>query len=429
MAKTLGGTADDIPYRVIQTSDGGYAIAGWTESSNGDVTGYQGNKDCWVVKLNSTGGIVWQKSLGGTSEEEFRYIIETADGGLACVGWSLSNDGDVSGLHGFRDTWLVKLSSGGVIQWQKMLGGLNDERGYTVVQTTDLGYMVSSVSSSTSGDVTANNGLLDYWIAKTDNLGNIQWQKNYGGSGIESNRGTIQTSDGGYLINGYTESSNIDITNFQGVQDVWLVKTDNLGVIQWQKTFGGNATDRSGFVTQTADGGYLFSGNTNSTTGDVSFFQGGASDYWLVKISSTGTIEWEKTMGGTGGDFGGSVVLLNNGYLMMGSTDSNNGDVTGNKGSSDLWMVKLLNSCAPGSVTATLSGDASICSGGSTNLTINFTGAAPWFYTVDGGPSQTTFTSPVTIPVSPVTNTTYNVTSVSDNVCPTELLQGRQQFW
>ncbi len=160
--KSLGGSANDVPYRAVQTSDGGYAIAGWTESNDGDVTGYQANKDCWVVKLDATGVLQWQKALGGSAEEEFRYIIETNDGGLACIGWSYSNDGDVSGLHGSRDTWMVKFTSGGAISWQKMFGGLNDERGYTVEQTTDGGYILSSSSNSSSGDVAANNGMIDY---------------------------------------------------------------------------------------------------------------------------------------------------------------------------------------------------------------------------------------------------------------------------
>lgn len=422
--KALGGTADDIAYSVIQTADGGYAVAGWTESNDGDVTGYQGNKDCWVVKLDGTGTLVWQKSLGGPAEEEFRHIIQTADGGYACTGWSFSNSGDASGLNGFRDTWLVKLDATGAITWQQMLGGLNDERGYTVEQTADLGYIVSSLSNSSSGDVSANNGDLDYWLVKTDASGNIVWENNYGGSGEENNRGAVPTSDGGYIITGYTASSDIDVTGFNGVQDMWVVKVDNLGVIQWQNSLGGSLTDRGSFITQTADGGYIASGFTASSDGDVSTNQGGTGDYWIVKLTSTGTIDWEKTMGGSGFDAGGKVAIIPNGYMMMGGTDSNNGDVTNNNGSTDMWMVKLLNSCLPGSVTADISGDAALCTGGSTNLTLNFTGTAPFLFSINGGPVQSSFNASTSISVSPLVTTVYTITYIADNVCPTGTATG-----
>ncbi len=422
--KTLGGGADDIAYSVIQTTDGGYAIAGWTESSDGDVTGYQGNKDCWVVKLDAAGTLMWQKSLGGPAEEEFRHIIQTADGGYACTGWSFSNSGDASGLHGFRDTWLVKLDALGTISWQKMLGGLNDERGYTVEQTADLGYIVSSSSNSSSGDVSANYGDLDYWLVKTDALGIISWEKNYGGSGQENNRGAVQTADGGYIVTGYTASSNGDVTGFNGVEDIWVIKTDNLGAITWQNTLGGSLSDRGSHIAQTADGGYIASGYTASSDGDVSANQGGFGDYWIIKLTSTGTIDWEKTMGGSGFDAGGRVAIIPNGYMMMGGTDSNNGDVTGNHGSQDMWMVKLLNSCLPGSVTADISGDAALCTGGSTNLTINFTGTAPFLFSINGGPIQSSFTASTTVSVSPLITTVYTITYIADNVCPTGTATG-----
>lgn len=416
--KAIGGSADDIPYYIIQSSDGGYAIAGWTESNDGDVTGYQGNKDCWVVKLSSTGTIQWQNALGGSSEEEFRYITQTADGGFACSGWSYSNDGDVSGRNGIRDGWLVKLDSNGNLVWQKMLGGSGDENGYTVEQTTDGGYIFSAVSNSSSGGVASNNGLFDYWLAKTDSVGNVQWENNYGGSLQEQMRGAIQTSDGGYIMTGYTQSNNFDVTGFQGINDIYVVKVDNLGVIEWTKTYGGTQTDRGSKVRQTPDGGYILSGYTNSSDGNVTGYQGGFGDCWLVKIDNLGTIQWQKTFGGTDDEQGGDVILIPNGYLFVGNASSNDGDVSSNYGDADMWAVKLLFNCAPGSTTATISGDANICQGNSTNLTLNFTGTAPFFYSLNGGAIQNSLTATATVSVNPAVTTTYTITSNSDEVCP-----------
>ncbi|MBL0073566.1 MAG: T9SS type A sorting domain-containing protein [Bacteroidetes bacterium] len=422
--KSIGGSNDDVPYNIIQTSDGGYAIAGWTESSDGDVSGYQGNKDCWVVKLDNAGVIQWQKSLGGTSEEEFRYIIQTSDGGYACSGWSYSNDGDVSGRKGIRDGWLVKLDASGNLSWQRMLGGNGDENGYTVEQTTDGGYIFSAVSTSNSGGVAANYGLFDYWLAKTDASGNVIWEKNYGGSSIEQMRSCIQTSDGGYIMTGYTFSSDIDVTGFQGVSDIFVVKVTTLGAIEWTKTYGGSQTDRASRISQTTDGGYIIAGLSNSADGDVTGYQGGFGDSWMIKINNIGTIEWQKTLGGTGDEQGSKIIEIQNGYLFVGNSTSNDGDVDVNLGDIDIWFTKLLFNCAPGSITASISGNESICTGQSANLTIDFTGNAPFLYSINGGPVQSSNLSTTVVSVSPVANTTYNLTYYSDNLCPNGTTSG-----
>ena len=163
--KALGGSYEDYPYSVKQTADGGYIVAGGAASQNGDVSGNHGLADCWIVKLNNSGNIEWQKSLGGSGAEAASSIQQTSDGGYIIAGGSNSNDGDVSGYHGgIYDYWIVKLNSSGSIEWQKSLGGSGDEFAKSVEQTTDGGYIVAGQSNSDDGDVSGNHGDYDYWI-------------------------------------------------------------------------------------------------------------------------------------------------------------------------------------------------------------------------------------------------------------------------
>ena len=164
--KSLGGTNDENAYSIQQTADGGYIAAGYSKSSNGDVTGNHGFYDYWVVKLDGAGNIQWQKCLGGTSYDQAFSIQQTADGGYVVAGWSYSNDGDVTGNHGGDDYWVVKLDTAGIIQWQKSLGGTNDDYAQSIQQTADWGYVIAGGSGSNDGDVTGNHGGADYWIVK-----------------------------------------------------------------------------------------------------------------------------------------------------------------------------------------------------------------------------------------------------------------------
>lgn len=339
--KSLGGSNLDSAQSIQQTTDGGYIIAGISYSNDGDVTGNHGNVDYWIVKLNSQGNITWQKSLGGSGIDRAWSIQQTADGGYIVAGYSNSNDGGVTGNHGYFDYWVVKLDSAGSIVWEKSLGGTLYDVAHSIFQTSDGGYVVAGESYSNDGDVTGNHGSGDYWVVKLDHTGDIQWQKSLGGSDRDVAHSIRQTADGGYIVAGGSESNDGGVTGNQGDRDYWIVKLNNAGDIQWQKSLGGSGSDTAKSIQQTADGGYIVAGYSESNDGDVSGNHGGR-DYWIVKLNDTGDIQWQKSLGGSGDDWATSIQeTIDGGYIIAGESYSNDGDVTGNHGYSDYWVVKL----------------------------------------------------------------------------------------
>ena len=289
--KCLGGSSGDGAYSIQQTTDGGYIVAGYTSSNNGDVSGHHGStffSDYWVVKLDVSGNIQWQKCLGGGIDDFSYSIQQTADGGYVVAGYIFSIDGDISGNHGNDDFWVVKLDAAGNIQWQKCLGGSEYDYAFSIRQTTEGGFIVAGGSNSNDGDVSGNHGSDDFWIVKLDPVGNIQWQKCLGGSNLDYGASSIrQTTDGGYIVTGETYSNDGDVSGNHGTYDYWVVKLDASGNIQWQKCLGGGAWDKAYSIQQTTDGGYIVAGVTGSNDGDVSGNLGG-NDFWVVKLGANG---------------------------------------------------------------------------------------------------------------------------------------------
>ena len=288
--KCLGGSLGEDAFSIYQSVDGGYVLVGNTQSNDGDVSGNHGNvDDVWVVKLNSSGIIQWQKCLGGSAYDYATSIQQTTDGGYILTGYTQSNNGDVSGNHGsspFVDAWVVKLNSLGNLQWQKCLGGTSDDYGYSIIQTTDGGYILASITSSNDGDIIGNHGNEDIWAVKLSSLGNIQWQKCLGGTSGDGGYSIKQITDGGYVIAGQTFSNNGDVSGYHGYGDMWVLKLNSLGNIQWQNCLGGTITERALSFQETTDGGYILAGYTESNNGDVSGNHGN-SDAWVVKLSAT----------------------------------------------------------------------------------------------------------------------------------------------
>ena len=355
--RTIGGSGDEELRVSISTLDGGFLIAGPSKSNiSGDKSENNiGEDDYWIVKLSSTGNIEWDNTIGGNDLDRVESIIQDVDGGYVIGGWSGSNiSGDKNeNCRGFYDYWIVKLNSLGIIQWQKTIGGSNRDILNNIIQTNDGGYFLGGTSNSNISGEKSEDSIDfsdDYWVLKLDNSGNIEWQNTIGGNSEDMLESVLQTPDGGFLLAGHSRSGiSEDKTEInQGNYDYWIVKVNHLGNIEWQNTIGGDDGDILTNVTQSYDGGYLLVGESWSTmSGDKTENNYGDSDYWIIKIDETGSIEWQNTIGGneadgcldTYSDFDGS-------YWIVGFSSSNiSGDKTvPSNGSIDIWLLKLNNS-------------------------------------------------------------------------------------
>jgi len=329
--RCYGGSLMDGGQSIGLTTDGGFVAAGHTFSIDGDVDGQHGGADCWVIKVDSIGALQWQKALGGTSSEWADAIQQTTDGGYIIAGSTGSNNGDVSGNHGSSDGWVVKLDALGNMEWQQCLGSPGPEALADILQTNDGGYVATGSSSS------------DLWVVKLDAAGALQWQRSLGGTGDEIGYAIGQTADGGYITAGVSLSTDGAFScNHGSSYDGYVAKLDSAGELEWQNTcLGGSADDFINAITQTADGGYVLAGWTESIDGDISFNHG-SLDCWLVRLDPDGNLLWERTFGGSNNDALYSIALTDDGgYVIAGSSFSTDGDITENKGEGDLWVVKL----------------------------------------------------------------------------------------
>jgi predicted secreted protein len=305
-SKTFGGSDNDQAASVQQTTDGGYVIAGLTESFGA------GRWDVWLIKTDSSGTATWDKTFGGLVNEAASSVQQTSDGGYIIAGWTSS----------WPDVWLIKTDSSGNATWSKTFGGLVNDEATSVQQTSDGGYVIAGLTESFGA------GGWDVWLIKTDSSGNATWDKTFGGSNNDVATSVQQTSDGGYIIAGSTLSFGA------GGEDVWLIKTDSSGDETWDKTFGGSDNDHAASVQQTSDGGYIIAGSTLS-------FGAGGDNVWLIKTDSSGTATWYKTLGGSGTDFATSVRQTSDGgYIIAGLTSYG-------AGNGDVWLLRVAASAEP----------------------------------------------------------------------------------
>lgn len=348
--KCFGGRRADGANSIQQTADGGYIVAGQTESADGDLTGHRSiawPRDGWIMKLDGEGEIEWQKCLGSDSGfEDLNSIQQTIEGGYIVVGTSaimgrLDDEGNkiIEGRE--PDVLIIKLDSKGEIEWQKLLGDKSVDRGESIQQTVDEGYIMAGQISSRRTNIIGHHGGYDSWIIKFNKDGNIEWQRYLGGKGEEWAKSIQQTTDGGYIIAGETDSSDGDVTGHLGESDYWIVKLNKKGEIEWQRCLGGSDDEYAESIQQTTDGGYIVGGRTYSNDGNVTGNHGN-DDAWVVKLDKEGKIEWQKSLGGSNSDQVQSIrQTTDGGYIVGANTKSNDGDVIGNHGNVDFWIVKL----------------------------------------------------------------------------------------
>jgi hypothetical protein len=351
--KTYGGTGYDQLFTMQQTREGGYLLGGDSNSGiGGDKTQpLRGQRDYWIVMLDTHGQKLWDQTFGGAALDHLYAAQQTSDGGYLLGGQSNSGAGDDKSQpsRGGFDYWVIKLDANGNKQWDKTFGGSGNEFLWSLQQTRDGGYILGGHSNSgISGDKTqANHGQDDYWVIKVDANGNQQWDRTIGGSSTDHLNAVQQTSDGGYVLGG---SSNSGISGdktqpSRGSSDYWVVKLDATGNTQWDKAYGGEGGEAFGSLRQTRDGGYILVGNSDSgSSGDITQPSQGHEDYWVVKLDAVGNKQWDKTYGGKGQDYLQVVQqTTDGGYVLGGSSTSDvSGDKTqANRGGVDYWLVKL----------------------------------------------------------------------------------------
>ena len=299
--RTYVGTDRDVASSVQQTLDGGYIIAGTTESFG------LGGGDVYLVKTDSLGNIVWERTYGSTVGDDGRSVQQTLDGGYVVVGWSGAGGGP-------DDVYLVKTDSLGNILWEMLYGGSLEDRGFSVQQTLDGGYIVTGWKFSGGMPV-------DVYLVKTDSLGSVLWERTYGPNPVQWAHDVQQTSDGGYIIAGTTTSGGVIDSH-----NVYVIKTNPWGDVVWERICGGSYEDDAHCVRQTSDGGYIVTGMTQS-------FRPDTSDVYLIKMDFLGNILWETTPGQGGA--GLSVQqTLDGGYIITGTTSSLGA------GRADVYLVK-----------------------------------------------------------------------------------------
>ena len=268
-----------------------------------------GSGDVWLIKTNASGDTVWTKTFGGSNNDYGNSVQQTTDGGYIVTGGTFSYGA------GGADVWLIKTGENGDVQWNNTFGSNDNEQGECVQQTTDGGFIIVGFTGS------YGEGAWDVWLIKTDENGVELWSKTFGGSDWDNGNSVQQTSDGGYIITGSIEYE-------AGDSDVLLIKTDASGDTVWTKTFGGSNDDSGLSVQQTIDGGYVLTGYTES-------YGAGGADVWLIKTDASGDTVWTNTFGGSGYDRGYSVQqTTGGGYIITGYNKSLGGGVE------DVWLIK-----------------------------------------------------------------------------------------
>jgi hypothetical protein len=346
--KTYGGSDDDRGVDLIQTSDNGYAVIGKSKSNDLEVSENAGFDDFWVSKLDSSGTIIWEYSFGFAGSDTPYSIIQTNDNGYLLSGVldvSASNgQGDrklILSRHAGGDFWVIKLNASGVKQWSNYYGGSFTDTAYDAIQTEDDGYIIIGSSDSDDVDITNNLGSYDFWILKISATGTLVWEKSFGGSEIDEAHAISQATDGNYLIVGDTRSNDLEISQNNGAADLWIVKITPEGTLLWEKTLGGSSFDVGRSISKTQDNGFLVSGSSRSSDGNLTSNRG-QNDAWVVKINSSGNLEWQKTIGGSEVDFFYDAVELNDQTIIaVGDSNSSNEDIYENNGFSDLLILKL----------------------------------------------------------------------------------------
>ena len=339
-SRSFGGTFDDEANAVCSSFDTSIIIAGFHWSTDGDVLDWYEQQDIWLVNVSSEGIINWQRTIGGSSQDVAMSICPTNDSSFIVCGYTMSNDGDIETNFGGEDCFIFKINSVGDILWQSVIGGVNSERANSIIQTLDGGYIFTGQSNSDDGlfsDHIGTTGNTDLIVGRLNSFGEVLWVKSLGNIYNDYGNDIIITSDSNYLVVG---SSEVLPTQ----ENFFILKISDSGETLWSKTIGGSSTDIAQTTIQLTPNKYLIGGYTYSDDGDV-FGSHGSSDAWTIIIDNEGAILSTKCYGGSRVDqWYSSLLKDDNTFYFAGTTDSEDGDVTGYVGDAsypDYWFISI----------------------------------------------------------------------------------------
>ena len=349
--KTFGGSNDDEANDIINTSDGGFMVIGSSKSSDGLIQKKIGSEsDILLIKFDSNKSIEWVKNYGGSKDDRGQSVVEVSGIGYALLGYSMSNDGDASNNEGFHDNWVILIDSIGNIIWEKSYGFSGHDHAYNIIQTKDGNLFFNGFL-----DVTASRGLGstekvgrsikhgvgEFWCHKIDLEGNILWRKYFGGTNNDRSYDSIETAEGDFIIVGSSESSDNDIGSPKGSYDIWVIKVSSKGDFLWERSYGGSKYETANSIIQSSDNKIHILGSTLSNDKDISFGMG-SSDFWLITLDSNGNLLSEQTFGGSNFDRGKKIEIDNKDNIWLtGYSRSIDFDFSLNKGKNDAVLIQL----------------------------------------------------------------------------------------
>lgn len=292
--RSFGFSGHDHSYDLLQTHDGGFFFVGFLDVTSANGAGNDGKYrsltrhgvgEFWGTKIDSSGNLEWRRYFGGTNNDRAHAVVEGHTGGFVLAGFSESEDFDISNSKGSYDFWVVRISNEGDLLWEKSYGGSGIEVSYDIAATADGAYVVVGNTFSTDGDIGRNHGESDIWMIKINDAGDLLWERNFGGSGFDSAQGVSLCADGGFVIAGNSKSSDGDLTANEGENDIWLLKTNPDGIIQWQGSFGGSDLD-FGFKAVETEGRDLLVAGESSSVEIGGKTSGGGTDAVVIRIAS-----------------------------------------------------------------------------------------------------------------------------------------------
>ncbi|WP_197060046.1 T9SS type A sorting domain-containing protein [Sporocytophaga myxococcoides] len=314
-------------------------------TNDGYIVGINYNGNIELIKYDTDGNQLWLRIYGGSQDDKISYLIQAVDGGIIIAGTTKSSDGDITdGNNGEYDIFLLKVDDNGNQQWNKTYGGSKNEELIDIIVTPENNYLIGSNTFSNNGDVTdGNNGASDYWLLEIDAFGNKIWNKTFGGSNDDKLVKVCSVPNGGYIAAGNSISTNGDITDHKGAEDFWIVKTNNSGTKQWAKSLGGSKEEELTNVLIMADGTYLLGGMTQSSNGDILNYHG-VQDCFVAKLDKSGNKIWAKAYGGSDVEFSYSKVILlpaaSGGFTMATVSSSDDGDINASNSFEGLWIFR-----------------------------------------------------------------------------------------